>query len=111
MTTRDRDRARLLVSDEEFFDSVPPQEQEEEPFDLRPRDPVLERKSTPRVAARRVRFTGIALGVVACAVGLLVAALAHLGSRASAPPASVRTAPESAVHAVASPAPGAASAL
>ena len=110
MTTREHDPASLPVSDDDFFASGLEPVEDEEPFDLIPRDPVLARKMGRDVRLRRARLTRVVAGVVACAALLLLAALAHLRSTTAAPSAAtVRTAPETAAHVGASPA--AASAL
>ena len=112
MTTREPDPASPPVLDDDFFASAPELEEEEEPFDLIPRDPVLARKMGRDVQLRRARFTRVVAALVACAALLLLAALAHHRWTTGAPEASAaRAIPVTAVHARATFAPAAASTL
>ncbi|HEY6461732.1 MAG TPA: hypothetical protein VIY73_16305 [Polyangiaceae bacterium] len=77
MTTREPDAAIAPVSEEDFFEFVPELE-DNIAFDLRPIDPILERKMTPDVRVRRRRLARIVVGVVGCGALVLVAALAHV---------------------------------
>lgn len=77
MTTRELEAASAPEFEEDFFRSAPESE-ENIPFDLRPIDPLLERKMTPDVRIRRKRLAPVVVGVVGCGVLLLVAALAHV---------------------------------
>jgi len=97
MTTREPDAASAPVSEEEFFES-PPDSEDNLPFDLRPIDPILERKMTPDVRVRRRRLARIVVGVVGCGVLLLLAAVAHLRVTAGAASAE---APATEMHATA----------
>jgi hypothetical protein len=99
MTTRDADLASAPVTEEDFFESAPSSE-DNLPFDLRPVDPILERKMTPDVRIRRVRFSRVVAGVVGCGVLLLLAALAHLRFTAGHGVASAET-PATEMHATA----------
>jgi hypothetical protein len=86
--TRTHDPAGLPTAfepiDDAFFDDIrDPPPQEDDPPSIAPRDPVLERKMSLAVQARRERFTRLAMGAVGCAALLiLVAALLHLASGA-----------------------------
>jgi hypothetical protein len=67
-------------SDDVFFnDTRDPLPQDDDPLTMAPRDPVLLRKMSLAVQARRARFTRLTMGAVGCAALLiLVAALMHL---------------------------------
>lgn len=81
MRNRERDAASEPLSEEAFFESVPDAVDDLEdniPFDLRPTDPILERKMTPYVRGRRRRLAGVVAAVVSCGALVLLAALAHV---------------------------------
>ena len=61
--------------DDDFFNYTrDPPPQEEDLLEMAPRDPVLERKMSLAVRARRWRFTCLVMGAVGCAALLLVVA-------------------------------------
>ncbi len=105
MTTREHDPASASLSEDEFFEFVPDSEEDNLPFDLRPVDPVLERKMTPDVRIRRARLARLVAAVVGCGVLLLLAAMAHLHLTLG-PGAAAAVDPAAEMHATVLPAAG-----
>ncbi len=102
MTPLTPDPPASPLSEEDFFDSLPPEE-ENIPFDLRRIDPILERKMTPDVRLRRGKLARVVVGIVGCGVLVLLAALAHVRIEREAGTASF-DAPGAGAHASVAPA-------
>lgn len=81
----------MTTREEDFFESAPSYE-DNLPFDLRPIDPVLERKMTPDVRIRRVRLARVVAAVLGCGVLLLLAALAQRQMNHTSEPGTTHTA-------------------